>query len=150
MDPKILQGQARIAEIDLTIEKLRARRKSITDYLSKLGASELQTVEEALMPKEEYSKAFEEFWTLYAEGTGRRVEKNKSFQAFKKIKVSEYPYVKKAIENYIQGRECKKGYSKHFHRFLREDYWPAWINQKPEAEDDTRSSKDIVKGILKK
>ena len=150
MDPKIIQGQARIAEIDLLIQNLTKRRKAIQDYLTRLGDKGTSTIEDPVLPKEAYSEAFEALWKLYSEATDRHAEKRKAFEKFKKIPSAEYPLIKKAIENYACGRECRDGFSRYFIRFLKDDFWPIWINRKPSAGADDRSARDIVKGVFRK
>lgn len=144
------QGNARIAEIDLMVKNLLARKKRIFDYLASLGDKRQETIADPVLPTEAYSEAFEELWKIYAKATDRHAEKRKAFDRFKKIPVNEYPLIRKAIDNYTQSRECRDGFSRYFVRFLKEDFWTVWINRKPSAGPDDRSARDIVKGVLRK
>ena len=150
-DPKIaiLQGQARIAELELAIDRLRDRKKKIEDYLAKLGATKQPAESDPTLKREVYSEAFEELWKAYLAGTQQHAEKKKAFQVFKKIPVNEYPLIRKALENYLLSDTVKRGFARHFFRFLKEDFWPGWINKKP-TETEERTSKEIVKSIFKK
>lgn len=147
---KLLEGGARIAEIDLTIQRLQKRRQDIVNYCAKLGQLELPKGEDPAQKPEEYSEEFEKVWKKYAAATDRHVEKRAAFSRFKKIKAAEYPYLHKAIDNYARSKTVQGGYSKHFHRFLKDDFWMEWINRRDDAlpPEDKRSPRDIVRGVL--
>jgi hypothetical protein len=152
-DQKLIEGRARVAEIDPAIEGLQKRRKRLTDFLGKFAQAKLPAITDPAMTKEEYSDDFEKIWKYYKEKTGREVEKKKAFAAYKKISRAELPALFRAISNYGSSREVKEGYSKHFHRFLREDFWPAWSNKIPTPEDkktERIDAKEIVKGVFRK
>lgn len=148
---KLQEGGARIAEIDLTIARLQARRQHIVNYCAKLGQIQLPQGEDPAQKPEEYSEAFEQLWKLYAAATGRHVEKRSAFSKFKKISADQYPYIRKAIENYARSRTVKDGYSKHFVRFLKDDFWPIWINKRDDAipAPDNRSPREIAREVLR-
>lgn len=146
---KNAQAMARIAEIDHTIATLQDRRKRLVDFLQ-MSRQAVLPLPEAPTEREVYSEAFEVRWKRYVALTGQGVEKKAAFKAFKKIDAASYPELDKAIENYGKGEHVGRGYVRHFHRFLREDYWTAWINRKPQlvASAAQESSRDIARGIL--
>lgn len=148
---KIIQGEARLAELDLAIEKLQARKEVIKRYVSKLKSENAQLRIPTTEAVEEvsYSNEFEDLWKLYSAKTGRQVEKKAAFRIFKKIKPSEHSFLKKAISNYGDSRQSKEGFGVYMKRFLKEDFWPAWINAKPQDNVNEKiSAKDIAREVL--
>lgn len=147
---KLLEGGARIAEIDLTLQRLQKRRQDIVNYCAKLGQLEIPKGEDPAQTQEQYSEAFEKVWKRYADATGRHVEKRAAFSRFKKIKAVDYAFLDKAVDNYARSKTVKDGYSKHFVRFLKDDFWPIWVNKRDDAlpAEDKRSARDIVRGVL--
>ena len=148
---KINQARARVAEIDLSLEYLTNRRKRLTDWLAKQNVKPSLLLQDESQAKDFYSEAFSEVWELYASATGRRVEKRAAYARFKKIPALSYPQLKKAIQNYGRSREVKRGFSKHFMRFLKDDYWPDWINREPEPmdEEDKKSARQAAQEAIR-
>ena len=150
---KAQEIRSRIAEIDYIILKLQERRKRLSDSLSKFAQESLPLPEDPAQKKEEYSEVFERHWKFYVEKTGRNADKRKAFTAHKKINAREYQAIVRAISNYGASRTVKDGYARDFHRFLRDDFWPTWVNKIPTPEDKFTVQKDareIVKGVFKK
>ena len=142
--------RGRLAEINDQIDHLISRRKKIESFLAEHGQSTLTGLEPDKQ-KESYTEAFELAWSAYATATGRREDKKAAFVKFKKLKPEEHLLLQKAINNFAQSRECKKGYSRYFVRFLKDDFWPTWINRKPEVnQDEPVNVKDTVKTFFKK
>ena len=119
---RLIQARSRIAEIDLMIQGLQMRRKKIADYCGRLSQEKIDLGPDVAAQTADYSAEFETAWALYAELTGRRVEKKAAFARFKKISADQYPFILKAIKNYGASREARRGFTKHFKRFLQDDF----------------------------
>lgn len=120
---KIIEGEARIKEIDLLISQLQERRKVIADWLENKKSPK----PEKIKPDQPYSDIFENLWILYPPRNGIKSEKRAAFNKFLKMKKYNLDNLKAACWNYARSQEAKRGYARDMVRFLKEDYWPQWI-----------------------
>lgn len=147
---KILEAKSRIAELDRMQEELTKRRKRLTDWLAKQNVKTLDLGLDPALKASDYSEAFASRWKTYSSLTGRQVEKKAAYKRFLKIPASKHRDLDKAILSYGSSKEVKRGYSKHFVHFLKDDYWPAWVNVAPAAmdQDDKNSAAQAAREVL--
>jgi hypothetical protein len=143
---KLIQCQARIAEIDYQIKSLFERRKRLQDWLSvqktKIAQKTMPFLEDPAKKKIEYTKEFEKLWQEYPKRNGIRVEKKAAFNRFLKVPSEDLPKLRKAVENYARSKQAQEGKARDMFRFLKDDYWPAW------EKNDNRSVKEIIKEVV--
>lgn len=150
----IIEGQARLAELDLQLNHLNKRRETLRRYLDKVKRQAKQ-LNIPLAPEEvkaePYSQIFEEVWSIFTHATKRNAEKRAAFKAFKKIEPSDYDTLRRAIRNYTESREVVEGFGVYMKRFLKEDFWVSWINKQdpPTAANSKQDARSIARGVLK-
>lgn len=143
-DPqKIVEGKARLAEIDLVLAHLTKRRKMLSDWLVKQGQTALVSKND-INTREVYGQDFERLWGLYPARNGMKVEKKAAFQKFKAVKPQDYPALEKAIKNYSRSAEVKRGAVRDMVRFLKPEFWPMWLNPSPAAMQPAATKKESV------
>lgn len=147
-------GRATLAEIRLQIKHLQGREKKVMDYLAKIGAktSPLPLGKPELTP-EEYSKEFENLWTLYPGRRGIKVGKPEAFRKFKTMKNFDREALAKACWNYAKSQTARTGFARDMVRFLKADYWPLWINpteamMKGTQPNDKKSPSALVEEVI--
>lgn len=137
--------KSKIAELDCIIAGLQKRRLKLSDELKALDGPDHALIE----TREAYSPEFEELWKIYPSRNGIKVEKRAAYLRFKKIKTHELSHLKKAIENYAASDEARRGIVRDMMRFLKDDFWPQWINKTPDTFTDGKTAKELAKEMLK-
>lgn len=149
---KIIEGHARVKEIDETVAHLLAKRKRYTDWLEKHKDVKLPDLPAGKpeMTDEAYSEEFESLWKLYPSRNGVKAEKKAAFRKFKNLKKIDKDALKKAILNYAKGPDAKRGFARDMVRFLKEDYWPMWIHPSPAMLQNAKDKSHEQKGSSSK
>lgn len=136
---KIIKAQARIDFIDLMTAQLRETRQKLVKFIDDLQNPTLLEEE------------FQKLWEIYPERHGMKRERKSALTRFKNMKGADRKLLSQAILNYRKCDEARRGFARDMVRFLKDDFWPAWLtpNEKMMAErKDPKNDKAKVDNLV--
>ena len=85
-----------------------------------------------------------QFWTVYPPRNGKRREKKKALDQFKRIPEKDIPKILLGVRNYQQSKEVLRGYAKDAFRWIRDRSYMDWQTpDEPEPFKETGTQKAL-------